>query len=225
MPAPEADQLPAIGRFLCREIGRIWGLGMLDAMSNAGRTVEPEPRGTTNGSVNVGGRRTFGDACLAGEQARAAPPHFLSPGPDGIVRCQILLLPGFELNEWSALTEVERCLIGLMVAQRSGSAYWLSVQSRQAEKAGLTKDQISGAREGCGDSDRRTALLFLAGRLVINRGELAVADLAAVRQAGLSDAEITEVILHVGLNLTAAAIGHASALELDFPPAPPLPAF
>ena len=123
------------------------------------------------------------------------------------------------------LTEVERCLIGLMVAQRSGSAYWLSVQSRQAEKAGLTKDQISGAREGCGDSDRGTALLFLAGRLVINRGELAEADLAAVRQAGLSDAEITEVILHVGLNLTAAAIGHASALELDFPPAPPLPAF
>ncbi len=83
------------------------------------------------------------------------------------------------------LTEVERCLIGLMVGQRSGSAYWLSVQSRQAEKAGLTKDRIQAAREGCGDSDRRTALLFLAGRLVINRGELAEADLAAVRQAGL----------------------------------------
>ena len=99
------------------------------------------------------------------------------------------------------------------------------MQSRQAEKAGLTKDRIQAAREGCGDSDRRTALLFLAGRLVINRGELAEADLAAVRQAGLSDVEITEVILHVGLNLTAAAIGHASALELDFPPAPPLPAF
>jgi alkylhydroperoxidase family enzyme len=123
------------------------------------------------------------------------------------------------------LTEVERCLIGLMVAQRSGSAYWLSVQSRLAERAGLTKERIQAARDGCGDSDRRTALLFLAGRLVINRGELAEADLAAVRQAGLSDAEITEVILHVGLNLTAAAIGHASALELDFPPAPPLPAF
>jgi alkylhydroperoxidase family enzyme len=123
------------------------------------------------------------------------------------------------------LTEVERCLVGLMVAQRSGSAYWLSVQSRQAEKAGLTKDRIQAAREGCAGCDRQTALLFLAGRLVINRGELAEADLAAVRQAGLSDAEVTEVILHVGLNLTSAAIGHAAALELDFPPAPPLPAF
>jgi alkylhydroperoxidase family enzyme len=94
-----------------------------------------------------------------------------------------------------------------------------------AEKAGLTKDQIRVAREGCSDSDRQTALLFLAGKLVINRGELAEADLAAVRQAGLSDTDITEIILHVGLNLTAAAVSHAAGLELDFPPAPPLPAF
>jgi transcriptional regulator GlxA family with amidase domain len=82
---------------------------MLDAMSNAGRTVEPEPRGTTNGSVNVGGRRKFGDACLAGEQARAVTPHFLSHGPDSLITCQILLLPGFELNELAALTEVFDC--------------------------------------------------------------------------------------------------------------------
>ena len=74
---------------------------MLDAMSNAGRTVEPELRG----SINIGGRRKFGDACLAGDQSRANP-HFLCHGPDGIVACQILLLPGFELNELSALTEV-----------------------------------------------------------------------------------------------------------------------
>jgi alkylhydroperoxidase family enzyme len=123
------------------------------------------------------------------------------------------------------LSKAERSLIGLMVAQRSGSAYWLSVQSRLAEQAGLATDQIQAAREGCAGTDRHTALLFLAGRLVINRGELAEADLAAVRQGGLSDIEITEVILHVGLNLAAAAIGHAAALELDFPPAPPLPAF
>lgn len=129
-----------------------------------------------------------------------------------------------ELAE-GGLTEAERCLIGLMVAQRSGSAYWLSIQGRLAEKAGLTKDQIGAAREGCADSDRLTALLFVAGKLVINRGELAGADLAAARQAGLSDAEITEVILHAGLNLTAAAVSHAAGLTLDFPPAPPLPAF
>jgi alkylhydroperoxidase family enzyme len=125
----------------------------------------------------------------------------------------------------SRLSEVERCLVGLAVAQRSGSPYWLSVQGRAAEKAGLTRSQISAAREGCGEGERQTALLFLAGRLVINRGELAEADLAAARQAGLSAADITDVILHVGLHLTAASVSHAARLELDFPPAPPLPAF
>jgi alkylhydroperoxidase family enzyme len=125
----------------------------------------------------------------------------------------------------SGLSEVERCLVGLAVAQRSGSPYWLSVQGRSAGQAGLTKDQISAAREGCGDSDRQTALLFLAGKLVINRGALAEADLAAVRQAGLSHADVTDVILHVGLHLTAASVSHAAGLQLDFPPAPPLPAF
>ena len=106
MPAAEAGQIPAIGR-LRREEGWIWGLGMLDGISTARRTSEPEARGSTN----VAGRRTFGDACLAAEQpaSRAPEPHFLAHGPDGIVACQILLLPGFELNELAGLTEVFDC--------------------------------------------------------------------------------------------------------------------
>jgi transcriptional regulator GlxA family with amidase domain len=79
---------------------------MLDATSNAGRTVEPEARA----SSSVGGRRKFGDACLASEQIGGrATPHFLAHAPDGTIACQILLLPGFELNELSALTETFDC--------------------------------------------------------------------------------------------------------------------
>lgn len=123
------------------------------------------------------------------------------------------------------LSEVERCLVGLMVAQRSGSPYWLSVQTRLARKAGMSADQILDARDGCADRDRHIAVLFLAGKLVINRGELAEADLSAARLAGISDIDITEVIFHVGLNLAAASVSHAARLQLDFPPAPALPAY
>jgi len=123
------------------------------------------------------------------------------------------------------LSRVERCLVALAVAQRAGSSYCLSVQTRLARRAGLTDDEILAAREGCAASERHVALLFLAGRLVINRGELADADVAAVRQAGISDAEIVEVIGHVALNLAAASISHAARLKLDFPAAPPLPAW
>jgi alkylhydroperoxidase family enzyme len=123
------------------------------------------------------------------------------------------------------LSAPERCLVGLMVAQRSGSSYWLSVQAREAQQAGLTKEQIGAAREGCADTDRVVALLFLAGKLVTNRRELTHADLDAARQAGLSDSEIIEVVFHVASNLAAASVSHATGLQLDFPPAPPLPAF
>jgi transcriptional regulator GlxA family with amidase domain len=80
---------------------------LVDPTSNAGRTVEPEARG----GAAIGGRRKFGDACLASGPApgRAANPHFLLRGPDGVIACQILLLPGFELNELSALTEAFDC--------------------------------------------------------------------------------------------------------------------
>ena len=80
---------------------------MLDPISNAERMTEPEARPR----APAGGRRKFGDACLAGSQAagRASNPHFLRPGPDGRIGCQILLLPGFELNELSALTDAFDC--------------------------------------------------------------------------------------------------------------------
>jgi AhpD family alkylhydroperoxidase len=123
------------------------------------------------------------------------------------------------------LSTVERCLVALAVAQRSGSSYCLSLQTRLARRAGLTNDQILAAREGCAASERHVALLFLAGRLVINRGELAEADVTAARQAGVSGPEIVEVIGHVALNLAAASISHAARLKLDFPAAPPLPAW
>ncbi|MGH6893826.1 MAG: GlxA family transcriptional regulator, partial [Dongiaceae bacterium] len=76
----------------------------IDPRSTAGRMGEPE----TSGDAMVRGRRKFGDACLAGGRAsmRAANPNFLIPGSDGIIDCQILLLPGFELNELGALSEV-----------------------------------------------------------------------------------------------------------------------
>lgn len=57
------------------------------------------------------GRRRFGDACQAtearakGAAAKPVAPSFLRPGADELIRCQILLLPGFELNELTALAE------------------------------------------------------------------------------------------------------------------------
>jgi hypothetical protein len=54
------------------------------------------------------GRRRFGEACLAKSPAGARPgldQSFLRPGANGSIDCQILLLPGFEMNELAALAD------------------------------------------------------------------------------------------------------------------------
>lgn len=162
------------------------------------------------------------------QRTRRTESHH-GPALLNVLACSPAALNGYlglhrELTQ-GRLSESERCLVALMVAQRSGSPYCLSVASREARRAGLCDEQIADAREGCAGSDRETALLFLAGKLVINRGELAEADVAAVRQAGLSETEIMEVIGHVALNLAAASVSHAARLKLEFPPAPPLAAW
>ncbi len=49
----------------------------------------------------IAGRRRFGDACGTGRKSERA---FLHLDHDRRTVCQILLLPGFELNELAALT-------------------------------------------------------------------------------------------------------------------------
>lgn len=127
--------------------------------------------------------------------------------------------------EEGRLTGVERRLVGLMVAQRCASAYWLSVQVDQARAAGMAPAQIAEAREGYAASERNRGLLFLASKLVINHGELSAADLAAARQSGLTRADIVETTAHVILNMSAAFVAHGAGLPLDHPPAPPLQGF
>ncbi len=72
-------------------------------------TALADGRESTAGAA-MRGRRRFGEACQAGTAAgrpaqRTQAQAFLRPGPAGIIDCQILLLPGFELNELAALVD------------------------------------------------------------------------------------------------------------------------
>jgi alkylhydroperoxidase family enzyme len=52
---------------------------------------------------------------------------------------------------------------------------------------------------------------------VENSGEVTTADITEARDAGYSDAEIVEIITHVGMNILTNMIGKASRVEIDFP--------
>lgn len=49
------------------------------------------------------------------------------------------------------------------------------------------------------------------------RGHVADSDLAAVRMAGYSDAQIVEIVLHVALNTLTNYINEVGGTEIDFP--------
>ena len=48
-------------------------------------------------------------------------------------------------------------------------------------------------------------------------GEITQAEFNAVREAGYGDAQIVEIITHVGMNILTNLIGKASQVDIDFP--------
>jgi len=64
---------------------------------------------------------------------------------------------------------------------------------------------------------RADAALQFARTAIINRGEIADADLQAVKHAGFSDGEIGEIICNVALNIFTNYFNKIASTAIDFP--------
>ena len=93
-----------------RGLGFLVGfLGGRRMFTDPAKAASVDGREPTSG-VAMRGRRRFGEACQVGSTSgqpaqRPQSQAFLRPGPGGTIDCQILLLPGFELNELAALVD------------------------------------------------------------------------------------------------------------------------
>jgi uncharacterized peroxidase-related enzyme len=105
--------------------------------------------------------------------------------------------------------------IGLAVAQANNSDYCLSRHTVNAKKMGLTEAEIAAARQSRSDDPKRDAGLKFAMKLVIFRGQVNDADLARVRAAGYSDAEIVEVVANVAFYIFANYFNHVAEQEVQ----------
>lgn len=117
--------------------------------------------------------------------------------------------------------EVE--LLNLHVSELNGCGYCLSAHSALAARAGVSPDDVAAARTGHASSARESAILALARRVVRTGGSRAGGELAVARAAGLSDAEIIEVLAHVANRAFANSVAILAQTEIDFPRAPRLP--
>jgi uncharacterized peroxidase-related enzyme len=116
-----------------------------------------------------------------------------------------------------ALTAKQREIIALTVAQANECHYCLSAHSLMGKGAGLSADAIRKAREGKGESVIDDAVAVFARRVVETRGQVADADLAAARSAGLDDARIVEVIAGVAINTFTNYANNVAKTDIDLP--------
>lgn len=110
-----------------------------------------------------------------------------------------------------------RELIAVAVAQENSCEYCLSAHTTIGGMVGLKPEQTNDARDFASADAKTAAGLHFAKAVLQKRGRIADADLAAVRAAGYSDAEVVEIIAHVSLNIFTNYFNNAAGTEVDFP--------
>ena len=110
-----------------------------------------------------------------------------------------------------------RAAINLAVAEANASNYCLSAHSALGAGAGLTDAEMSSARNGQSEDTKTAAILLFARDLVANRGQVGDADLARLRQVGVSEGEIVEVVGNTVVNIFTNYLNAVAGTEIDFP--------
>jgi uncharacterized peroxidase-related enzyme len=108
--------------------------------------------------------------------------------------------------------------IALAIAEINGCNYCLSAHSYLAKNLAKLPDAEIAANRGGGSADPKAdAAVHFAVKVANARGHVTDADLAAVRQAGYTDAQIIEIVLHVALNTLTNYVNEVAKTDIDFP--------
>lgn len=112
--------------------------------------------------------------------------------------------------------------LALDVGEANHCDYCVSAHSLLGKRAGLTEQEVLDSRRGASADPKADVLLRFARKVLETRGVIEDADIAAVRDAGFGDAEIAEVVAHVGLNVFTNYFNNVAGTDIDFPKAPAL---
>lgn len=108
--------------------------------------------------------------------------------------------------------------IALVTAQANGCDYCLSAHSALgAQLAKLDPAEMRANRHGHSADTQADAALGFAKKVVENQGRVSDADLAAVKLAGFTDAQVVEIVANVALNLLTNFVNNVAATDIDFP--------
>jgi uncharacterized peroxidase-related enzyme len=107
--------------------------------------------------------------------------------------------------------------IALTVAYSDSCQYCLAAHTAIGGMLGLSPSQLEAAYTADSTDPKIAAALQLAQQLVQNQGHVSDEEVAKVRQAGYGDAEITEIVGHVALNVFTNYFNTVAQTDVDFP--------
>ena len=108
--------------------------------------------------------------------------------------------------------------IALAVAEINGCAYCLSAHTYLGKHVAKLDDaEISANRDGASHDAQANAAVHFAATVAQQRGHISDADLAQVKAAGYSDAQVIEIVQHVALNTWTNYINEVAQTVIDFP--------
>lgn len=117
-----------------------------------------------------------------------------------------------------ALPAQTRERIALAVAEVNGCSYCLSAHTYLGRNlAKLDDAEMTANRNGASNDLKADAAVRFAAKVTQARGHIADADLAAVKDAGYTDAQVIEIVQHVALNTWTNYFNEVFKTDIDFP--------
>ncbi|MFF5209221.1 carboxymuconolactone decarboxylase family protein [Streptosporangium sp. NPDC000396] len=107
--------------------------------------------------------------------------------------------------------------IALLVAQDNGCTYCVSAHTMRGKRLGLTDEELTQTRDARDTDPHADAILRITREIMRTAGRVDDETLAAARSAGVTDAELAEIVAHVALNTLSNYFNHLAQPELDFP--------
>ena len=108
--------------------------------------------------------------------------------------------------------------IALAIAQANGCDYCLSAHTYLGLNLAKIDDaEIALNRAGHSGDAKADAAIVFARKVLEARGQVSDADIAAVRLAGFSEAQVIEIVASVALNVLTNYINNVAETDIDFP--------
>jgi alkylhydroperoxidase family enzyme len=117
----------------------------------------------------------------------------------------------------SQLSERLRTLITITVAQIAGGDYLLSFAHVLGKRDGLNDEQMNAARRGESSDVKSAAVLRFAAKAAREHGRVSEGDLAAVREAGYTEAELVDIVAYISLSMFRVYFNLMARTAIDFP--------